>query len=168
MTSADIIQIITAATAFMVTFSTAVVLIIKELRSVSAKVEVVAAKADAVAKEQGAALSVIHENGNAHLKLMTDKLAASELKNEKLLVDSRNQMDERMKSIEAMLETRRQEERATAKEARAAEITPATGPVRVEIHQPPLGPVPVEIRQSPDNPVPVDPVDRTNVKTVEV
>lgn len=147
MTSADIIQIITSATAFMVALSTAVVLVIKELRSVSAKVEAVSVKADSVAVDQNARLDVIHENGNAHLKLMTDKLAASEARNEKLLVDSRAQMDERMKTIEALLETRRIEDREVFKAA-----TQALEPVKVQIEQP------------VDSPVPVDPIDQQDIR----
>lgn len=132
-----ITQIITAATALIAAISTAAVLIIKELRSISVK-------ADAVAEDQNKKLDVIHENGNAHLALMTDKLAASEAKNEKLLTDVNNSFERRIQDLADRLEA--------SHAAASAAPPPALGPVKVQIEQPEGERVPVVLPKSEAGP----------------
>jgi hypothetical protein len=133
-----ILQIITAATAFMAALGTAAVLIIKELRSVVAKVEVVEKKADAAVDDQNKRLDVIHDNGNAHLAMMTEKLAASEAKNEKLLTDVNESFERRIKELVDRLETQH------AMMAPTGAVGAGGGDVqKIEILQPQDKPVPV-------------------------
>lgn len=81
MDTSGILQIIAGITTLVGALVAGVVVIIKELRSISVK-------ADVVAADQNKKLEVIHDNGNAHLALMTEKLAESERRNIALAAES--------------------------------------------------------------------------------
>jgi len=118
------------------------VLIMNTWATMQTKQLVSAVKDDAerVADDQGKALSVIHENGNAHLALMTNKLAESEKRNEQLITEANSRIERafsesasRIENLEKLLAVKREEP------------APSLAPVAVQIEQPLAPPVPVTL-----------------------